>query len=136
MLLNLRRAAPDRVACRRQSSAERGAAPDPRPCGACAWTTACAATSCALVQATRAHGDLALGASPRGSLALYRGGAGRAAVHGRDYVLPDDIQALAQVTLAHRCILKPESALRGRTAPAVIADILAATPLDLGSVEQ
>lgn len=90
----------------------------------------------ALVQATRAHGDLALGASPRGSLALYRGAQARAAVRGRGYVLPDDIQALAPVTLAHRCILKPESALRGRTAPAVIADILAATPLDLGGVEQ
>ncbi len=90
----------------------------------------------ALVQATRAHGDLALGASPRGSLALYRGAQARAAVRGRDYVLPDDIQALAQPTLAHRCIVRPESALRGRTAAAIVADILAATPLDLGGVEQ
>ncbi len=89
----------------------------------------------ALVQATRGHGDLALGASPRGSLALYRSAQARAAVRGRDYVLPDDIQALAEVTLAHRCILKPESALRGRTASAVVADILAATPLDLGTEE-
>jgi MoxR-like ATPase len=89
----------------------------------------------ALVQATRSHGDLALGASPRGSLALYRSAQARAAVRGRDYVLPDDIQALAEPTLAHRCILKPESALRGRTATAVVADILAATPLDLGTEE-
>jgi MoxR-like ATPase len=89
----------------------------------------------ALVQATRVHGDLALGASPRGSLALYRGSQARAALRGRDYVLPDDIQALAPPTLAHRCIVKPESALRGRTAAAVVADILAATPLDLGGVE-
>ena len=89
----------------------------------------------ALVQATRSHGDLALGASPRGSLALYRSAQARAAVRGRDYVLPDDIQALVEATLAHRCILKPESALRGRTASAVVADILAATPLDLGTEE-
>ncbi|MGL4648815.1 MAG: AAA family ATPase [Caldilineaceae bacterium] len=85
-----------------------------------------------LVQATRTHGDLALGASPRGSLALYRGAQARAAVRGRDYVLPDDIQALAVPCLAHRSIVKPESALRGRTAAAVVADILKATPLNLG----
>jgi MoxR-like ATPase len=85
-----------------------------------------------LVQATRAHGDLALGASPRGSLALYRGAQARAAVRGRDFVLPDDVQALAVACLAHRCILRPESALRGRTAAAIIADIVSATPLDLG----
>ncbi len=89
-----------------------------------------------LVAATRIHGDLALGASPRGTLALYRSAQARAAAQGRDYVLPDDIQALAELCLAHRCIVKPESALRGRTAVAVIADIIAATPLDLGSVEQ
>jgi MoxR-like ATPase len=88
----------------------------------------------ALVQATRAHADLILGASPRGSLALLRGAQARAAVRGRDFVLPDDIQALAGVTLAHRCIVKPESSLRGRTAAAIVADILAQTPLDLGGV--
>jgi MoxR-like ATPase len=88
-----------------------------------------------LVQATRAHGDLALGASPRGSLGLYRGAQARAAVRGRDYVLPDDIQALSGVCLAHRCILKPESALRGRTAPKIVAEILEQTALDLGRVE-
>ncbi len=86
----------------------------------------------ALVQATRSHAELALGASPRGSLALYRGAQARAALHGRDYVLPDDIQALAAVCLAHRCILKPESALRGRTATALVTEILDATPLSLG----
>lgn len=88
----------------------------------------------ALVQATRTHGDLALGASPRGSLALLRGAQARAAVRGRDFVLPDDIQALTGVTLAHRCIVKPESALRGRTAVSIVADIVTQTPLDLGGV--
>ena len=90
----------------------------------------------ALIQATRSHPDLSLGASPRGSLALYRSAQARAAVRGRDYVLPDDIQALAPLCLPHRCIVQPESALRGRSAQAVIREILEQTPLDLGGVEQ
>jgi MoxR-like ATPase len=90
----------------------------------------------ALIQATREHADLVLGASPRGSLSLYRGGQALAAIRGRDYVLPDDIQALAPAALPHRCIVKPESALRGRTAEAVIAEIVEQTPLELGSVER
>ncbi len=88
----------------------------------------------ALVQATRLHGDLALGASPRGSLGLYRSAQARAAVHGRDYVLPDDIQAMMPLVLPHRCIVKPESALRDRTAKSIIAEILEQTPLDLGEI--
>lgn len=89
----------------------------------------------ALVQATRNHGDLALGASPRGSLGLYRSAQARAAINGRDYVLPDDIQTMAPLVLPHRCIVQPESALRNRTAEAIVAEILAATPLELGGVE-
>jgi MoxR-like ATPase len=89
-----------------------------------------------LVQATRSHGDLALGASPRGSLALYRAAQARAAMAGRTYVLPDDVQALAPLALPHRCILRPESALRGRTATDIVAEIVAKTPLPLGTVEQ
>ena len=76
-----------------------------------------------------------MGASPRGSLALYRGAQARAAVQGRDYVLPDDVQALVPIALPHRCIVRPDSALRGRTAEAILAEILAETPLDLGEVE-
>lgn len=87
----------------------------------------------ALIQATRTHPDLALGASPRGSLALYRGSQARAAVSGRDYVLPDDVQAIAPLALPHRCIVKPESSLRNITANDVIATILEHTPLDLGT---
>lgn len=90
----------------------------------------------ALIQATRTHSELALGASPRGTLALYRGAQARAAVKGRDYVEPDDIQALAPLTLPHRCIVRPESLLRGRTAEAIITELIANTPLDLGDVEQ
>lgn len=90
----------------------------------------------ALIQATRTHSELALGASPRGTLALYRGAQARAAVKGRDHVIPDDIQALAPLTLPHRCIVRPESLLRGRTAEAIITELIANTPLDLGDVEQ
>ncbi len=89
-----------------------------------------------LIQATRNHGELALGASPRGTLGLYRAAQARAAVKGRDYVEPDDIQALVPLALPHRCIVRPESQLRGRTAEAIIAEILEKTPLDLGDVER
>ena len=89
-----------------------------------------------LVGATRSHADLALGASPRGSLALYRAAQARAAVDGRAYVLPDDIQALAPLALPHRCIVRPESSLRGRTAADIVAEIVARTPLPLGTVER
>ncbi len=86
----------------------------------------------ALTQATRDHPDIALGASPRGSLALYKTAQARAAMHGRDYVIPDDVKRLVTVTLAHRLIIKPESQLRGRTAERVLAEILEQTELDIG----
>ncbi|MCL4833117.1 MAG: MoxR family ATPase [Caldilineaceae bacterium] len=85
-----------------------------------------------LVQATRKHGELALGASPRGALALYRGSQARAALRGRDYVLPDDVQALAPLALPHRCIVRPDAALRGRRAEQIIGELLESVPLDLG----
>ena len=90
----------------------------------------------ALIQATRNHSELAMGASPRGTLALYRSAQARAAIQGRDYVLPDDVQALAPLTLPHRCIVKPESQLRGRTAEAIILEVIEQTPLDLGMAEE
>jgi MoxR-like ATPase len=89
-----------------------------------------------LVNATRTHADLLLGASPRGSLALYKAGQAWAALHGRDYVLPDDVKKLAPLALAHRCLVHPESALRGRTAKAIVADLLAQVPLEIGKLEQ
>lgn len=85
-----------------------------------------------IVGATRSHPDIALGASPRGSLALYKTSQAFAAVHGRDYVVPDDVKLWAPLTLAHRLIIKPESQLRGRTAQAVLADILERVELDIG----
>jgi len=88
----------------------------------------------AIVQATRSHRDVALGASPRGSLALYKTSQALAALRGRDYVIPDDIKALAPLTLAHRLIVKPESQLRGRTAEGILAEIVERTELDIGKL--
>jgi MoxR-like ATPase len=87
-----------------------------------------------LVGATRGHRDLLVGASPRGSLALYKTGQAWAALHGRDYVLPDDVKRLAPLALAHRCLIHPESALRGRTTTAIIAELLSQVPLDIGKL--
>jgi len=88
-----------------------------------------------LVRATRAHPDLALGASPRGSLALYKTAQALAALRGRDYVIPDDIKTFVPLTLAHRLILKPESQLRGRSAQGILDEILTATELDIGELK-
>jgi MoxR-like ATPase len=87
-----------------------------------------------LIDATRGHSDLALGASPRGSLALFKTAQALAALRGRDFVLPDDVKALAVATLVHRLIVRPESALRGYTAERILGDILRQTPLDIGSL--
>ena len=84
-----------------------------------------------LVTATRNHPDLALGVSPRASLALYKAAQALAALRGRDHALPDDIQQLAPAILEHRLILKPESGLRGRQVRQIVKDILENTPLDL-----
>jgi len=90
----------------------------------------------AIVGSTRSHPDVALGASPRGSLALYKTGQALAALRNRDYVIPDDIKTLVPLTLAHRLIIKPESQLRGRTAEAILAEILQRTELDIGELRR
>lgn len=82
-----------------------------------------------LVQATRTHPDLALGASPRGSLALYKTSQALAALHNRSYTIPDDIKKLAPLTLTHRLIVKPESQLRGRTSHSILHEILDQIPV-------
>jgi MoxR-like ATPase len=87
-----------------------------------------------LVDATRQHSDLALGASPRGSLALYKASQALAALRGRDHVIPDDVKYLATVTLGHRLIARPEAELRGRTARVILGDVLASVPLELGDL--
>jgi MoxR-like ATPase len=86
-----------------------------------------------LIFATRNHNDLGLGASPRGSLALYRSAQALAAVRGRDHVLPDDVKELARPVLAHRCLLRPESALRGLDVDQVLTEILDQTMLKIGA---
>jgi MoxR-like ATPase len=84
-----------------------------------------------LVQATRTHPDVALGASPRGTLALVATAQALAAIAGRDYVLPDDVQRMAVPALAHRLIVRPESLLRGQTASGILASIMAAVDVPL-----
>jgi MoxR-like ATPase len=88
-----------------------------------------------LIHATRDHADLALGASPRGSLALFKTAQALAALRGRDFVLPDDVKLLAVPALVHRLIVRPESALRGYTAERILGELLQSTPLDIGSLE-
>jgi MoxR-like ATPase len=86
-----------------------------------------------LVSATRTHPDVYLGASPRGSLALYRTGQALAALAGRDYVIPDDIKALAEVTLAHRLIIKTSSSMHDIDPRQVIAELLNSVPVEAAS---
>jgi MoxR-like ATPase len=81
---------------------------------------------------TREHAEVYLGSSPRGSLALYRTSQARAAMAGRDYVLPDDIKYLAVPTLAHRVILGPGARLRDLTAEQVVEEILRSVPVPGG----
>jgi MoxR-like ATPase len=90
----------------------------------------------AIVRATRSHSDVALGVSPRGSLALYKTCQALAALRGRDYVVPDDVKTLAPYTLTHRLIVKPDSQLRGRSAGAIVNEILEQTPLDIGELKR
>jgi len=78
---------------------------------------------------TRRHSDIYLGASPRGSLALYRTGQAWAAMHGRDYVLPDDVKGLVIPALAHRLIVSPSARLRDVTGETVVREILSSLPV-------
>jgi MoxR-like ATPase len=87
-----------------------------------------------LVGATRESPDLLLGASPRGSLGLYKTSQALAAIRGRDHVIPDDVKYLAESTLIHRLIVNPEAELRGRTAKVILRDLIEQVPLELGDV--
>jgi MoxR-like ATPase len=82
-----------------------------------------------LVTASRNHPDLRLGASPRATLHLLRAGRAMAALDERDYVAPDDLQALADSVLSHRLLLSAEAQIARRTTSAVVADILASVPV-------
>ena len=82
-----------------------------------------------LADATRRHHDLALGASPRGALALQRAARALAASFGRDYVMPDDVKRVAPIVLEHRFLLTPDAELRGLTPADVLGDVLASVPV-------
>ena len=82
-----------------------------------------------LVTATRQHGDLALGVSPRGALALQRAARALAASIGREYVVPDDIKRLAVAVLEHRLLLAPDAQLRGAAPGDVVRELLASVPV-------
>ncbi|MBA3524556.1 MAG: AAA family ATPase, partial [Geodermatophilaceae bacterium] len=77
-----------------------------------------------LITATRRSNELRLGGSPRSALQLLRVSKARAALTGRNYVLPDDVQAMAGAVLPHRVILTPESQINRRSAEQVIADLV------------
>ena len=87
-----------------------------------------------LITASRRHADVYLGSSPRGSLALFRTSQARAAMSGRDFVIPDDVKALAEVTLAHRIIVGPAARIKNITSRTVVTDILQTTPVPGASV--
>jgi MoxR-like ATPase len=82
-----------------------------------------------LVEATRLHGEVHLGASPRGSLALYNAARAWAALNGRDFVTPDDVKVLAEPTLAHRVIVSAAARIRDLDSRAVVRDLLATVPV-------
>jgi MoxR-like ATPase len=89
-----------------------------------------------LVRQSRRHPDVYLGASPRGSLALYHAGQARAATLGRDYVIPDDIKALAAAALAHRIIIGPAARIKDVDARSVVQEITQGVPVPGAQVRQ
>jgi MoxR-like ATPase len=82
-----------------------------------------------LVDASRHHPDVYLGASPRGSLALFKTAQAQAAIMGRDYVIPDDVKALAEATLAHRLIISPAARIKNVDPREVVQELLASIPV-------
>lgn len=88
-----------------------------------------------LTHHTRQHADVYLGASPRGSLALYRTGQALAAIQGRDFVLPDDIKSLLKPALSHRVILGPAARLRDLSSDQVLDEIMTVVPVPGGDLK-
>ncbi len=86
----------------------------------------------ALTSATRRSGELTLGASPRSTLHLVRAAKAKAAIAGRDYVLPDDVRQLAQPVLAHRLLPSVEAAMSGRSTTTILEAVLEQVPVPEG----
>ncbi len=84
-----------------------------------------------IVSATRSHEALTLGASPRGSIALYKAAKANAFLSGREYVLPDDVKTMAESVLAHRLILSPKGKSQHGDARNVVAGVLDAVPVPM-----
>ena len=82
-----------------------------------------------LVEASRTHDDIYLGASPRGSLALYNTARAWAALQGRDYVIPDDVKELAEASLAHRLIISPAARMKNVDSRMVVRELLTSVPV-------
>jgi MoxR-like ATPase len=87
-----------------------------------------------IVNQTRKHPEVYLGASPRGSLALYRASKARAAMDDRDFVLPDDVKAWTVPALSHRVILSPAARQRDDTAEEILGEILGSVPVPGGDL--
>ncbi|MFZ1400472.1 MAG: MoxR family ATPase, partial [Candidatus Promineifilaceae bacterium] len=88
-----------------------------------------------IVRRTREHSDVYLGSSSRGALALYRLSQARAAMFGRDYVLPDDVKALASAALSHRIIVGPAARIKDIEPDAIVQDILDKVPVPGGQMQ-
>jgi MoxR-like ATPase len=86
----------------------------------------------AVATATRRSAELTLGASPRATLHLVRASKARAAMHGRDYVLPDDVTALTRPVLAHRLLPSVEASMSGRSITAILDSVVASVPVPDG----
>jgi MoxR-like ATPase len=86
-----------------------------------------------LVGATRDHDSVEHGASPRASLAFLRAGKARAAIHDRDYVIPDDVKSLAESILVHRLVLQTDAEIGGTAPEDIVADILTSVSAPSGA---
>ncbi|MCB8952294.1 MAG: MoxR family ATPase [Ardenticatenales bacterium] len=82
-----------------------------------------------ICRTTRSHPDIELGASPRATMALYRTCQARAAIEGRDFVIPDDVKYMAPFVLTHRLMVNPQTRLRGRQPEEIIQDVVNTVPV-------
>jgi MoxR-like ATPase len=89
-----------------------------------------------LTRATREHADVYLGVSPRGSLNLYRASQAKAAIQGRDFVLPDDIKGLARYVMGHRMVMQPSARLRNLSSEQIISEVLNSVPVPGGDFHE